>query len=87
MSVFDTIWTDYHTAGATILTTTAPEAEASGADIGTAFVVAFLLAVATVILIKVLAPLAQVIQVLIGTAGAIVLTAAALTLVIVLAVG
>lgn len=81
----ETTWAEYHTAGATILTS-APVSEADGgANVGAVLVVAFLLAVGVVALGRVLAPVAQLAQTLLGVSGAVLLTLAAFVLVVVLA--
>lgn len=78
-------WAEYHTAGATVLTAVPPTAADNGANVGAVLVVAFLVAVTVVALGRVLAPIAQLAQALLGAAGAVVLTLAAFVLVVILA--
>jgi hypothetical protein len=88
MRIFEyaTTWSEHHTAGATLLTTTAPDTDAGGADVGLAFVFAFLAAIAIVFLGKIVLPLAQVVQVLAGAFGALALIVASVVLMVVLLV-
>jgi hypothetical protein len=79
-------WAEYHTAGATVLTTVPPTDAGNGANVGAVLVVAFLIAVTVVALGRVLAPLAQLAQALLGATGAVLLTVAGFVLVVILAV-
>jgi hypothetical protein len=85
MHILDTSWAEYHTAGVSVLTST-PVAETDGGNVGAVLVVAFLVAITVVALGRVLAPVAQLAQTLIGATGAVLLTVAAFVLVVFLAV-
>lgn len=80
-------WTAYHNAGVAVLTTAPADPDVDGeANVGAPLIVAFLVAVALVVLGKALAPAAQLVKTLVGVGGAVLLTLAAFALVVVLTV-
>ena len=87
MHILDTSWAEYHTAGVSVLTSMPMTEADSGANVGAVLVVAFLVAITVVALGRVLAPVAQLAQTLIGATGAVLLTVAAFVLVVFLTVG
>jgi hypothetical protein len=86
MHFIDTSWTEYHTAGASILTAGPVSDAEAGSNVGAVLVVAFLVTIAVVAFGRVLAPIAQLGQTLLGAGGAVLLTVAAFVLLVVLTV-
>lgn len=86
MQLDSSTWAEYHTAGATVLTAVPPTDADAGTNVGAVLIVAFLVAVTVVALGRVLAPIAQLAQALLGATGAVLLTIAGFALVVFLAV-
>ncbi|HEX6235065.1 MAG TPA: hypothetical protein VFZ63_18185 [Jiangellaceae bacterium] len=79
----DTTWTEYHSAGASILTA-APVPEADPASsVGAVLVVGFLVTITVIAFGQVLAPIAHLGKTLLGAAGAVMLTAGAFILLVI----
>lgn len=86
MHILETSWAEYHTAGVSVLTSVPVADTESGGNVGAVLVVAFLVAVTVVALGRVLAPVAQLAQTLIGATGAVLLTVAGFVLVVFLTI-
>lgn len=86
MYLFDASWSEYHTAGVSVLTSTPITEPEAGGNVGAVLVVAFLVAIVVVAFGRVLAPVAQLAQTLLGASGAVLLTLAAFVLVVFLAI-
>ena len=82
----DTTWTEYHSAGASMLTTgPVPEAD-TASSVGAVLVVGFLVTITVIAFGRVLAPIAHLGKTLLGAAGTVLLTAGAFVLLVILTV-
>jgi uncharacterized membrane protein len=82
----NTSWTEYHSAGASILTATpVPEAD-TASSVGAVLVVGFLVTITVIAFGRVLAPIAHLGKTLLGAAGTVLLTAGAFVLLVIITV-
>jgi uncharacterized membrane protein len=82
----DTTWTEYHSAGASMLTAgPVPEAD-TASSVGAVLVVGFLVTITVIAFGRVLAPIAHLGKTLLGAAGTVLLTAGAFVLLVILTV-
>lgn len=82
----DTSWTEYHSAGASILTAgPVPEAD-TASSVGAVLVVGFLITITVIAFGRVLAPIASLGKTLLGVAGGVLLTVVAFALLVIITV-
>jgi uncharacterized membrane protein len=80
----DTSWTEYHSAGASIVAATpVPEAD-TASSVGAVLVVGFLVTITVIAFGRALAPIAHLGKTLLGAAGTVLLTAGAFVLLVIL---